>query len=597
MRLPEPSSSNGGPFAAPVRGRDSLSYAPAPGVSGLGPSGVAPSGSGFFRPSVDFTSIFSGTGGSDRSTPSASEIAPVSPTPSESIAKTSQTEGEDETVQPWDEEEDEAVEENNAVNVQPVALVVAATVTADSPAVGTDAPVVGTSDQVSEPEAILPGAAKKDSAAEAASNAAPADSTDKASLTAKRDASENASQASETSGEPAIVANPVAEAKKKSSESASGSGESESTTLSQDQQTAPFPSQTEAENRGELIRSDATTGTELATQSQNQNALAGNGQSSLPSEGDDASNRTSGRQGRGRTGVTSTQKGRAAQAETAAKSRDAAATKDADSAVNQAGLVDAALSNGPTDVAAIAELGAAELTPAPGEASLFQDQVVTGPVAGGAGSETANRPVTIAGQTSELGAIGTTFSDDSGRGGDRSAARPDENLSRTDIADRARLIHRISKAFTKMGTDGGQIRMKMHPETLGGVLLEMRVRGRTVEATVTADNEAARGLLQQQLSELRQRLESQGMTVQRLEVALRDDSATSGSLLNDHRGEMFGGDRGSSGNGDSRRAFGQGNNAKRGDSSLTQGGGSQSGPSTIARSLSPAAPGTLDLRL
>ncbi len=109
--------------------------------------------------------------------------------------------------------------------------------------------------------------------------------------------------------------------------------------------------------------------------------------------------------------------------------------------------------------------------------------------------------------------------------------------SRSDLAAQARLIHRISKAFTKLSAAGGQVRMRLHPEHLGSVQLEMRVSGRNVEARVTADNEAARSALQQQLSELRQRLESQGLQVQRLEVELSDPSSEGGWARDDASGQ------------------------------------------------------------
>jgi len=587
MRLPESSSSNGGAFAEPVRGRDSLSSVQSP--------------SSFFRPSVDFTSIFRGNGVPSVAAPNAGESAPVSPSsspsPNKSTAEISQAESGNEAVQPWDEEEDEAIAEKNALTVEPLALVVDAPLKSAPPVVGADPQAAQTAEKQSDPQAVSPTETPLETATATPATADSAAATDPAPLAANKDASENVGQTTETSGERATLPTPMADVEKTSSEVTGDAGEMVSSASNQDQQTDRSPAQIAAENRGETIRRDrdASTDAELAAQTQNRNALAGNDQSTLASDGEDASNRNSGRQGRGRTGGSARQLGRAAQAAAVANTRNEAATPETDSAVSQAGPVGASPASGSTDNAPITEPGAVELAPAPGETSAFADPAVSGPVAGG--SETVNRPSASGGQSSELGAIGTSSSTDSGRSGDRSAARADENLSRTDIADRARLIHRISKAFTKMGTDGGQIRMKMHPETLGGVLLEMRVRGRNVEATVTADNEAARGVLQQQLSELRQRLESQGMTVQRLEVVLRDDSATGGSLLRDHRGEMFGGDRGSDGNGQSRRPPGSGNTTKTNDSSSSPGGGWQSGGGGNARTLSPAAPGTLDLRL
>jgi flagellar hook-length control protein FliK len=105
---------------------------------------------------------------------------------------------------------------------------------------------------------------------------------------------------------------------------------------------------------------------------------------------------------------------------------------------------------------------------------------------------------------------------------------------RTDIADRARLVHRIAKAFQRMGIDSGQVRLKMHPDELGGVQIDMQVNGRSVKAKVIADGEEARQLLQDSLPELRQRLESQGLTVERLDVELRSEGDGS-SLMNQNQ--------------------------------------------------------------
>ena len=99
-----------------------------------------------------------------------------------------------------------------------------------------------------------------------------------------------------------------------------------------------------------------------------------------------------------------------------------------------------------------------------------------------------------------------------------------------EAADRARLVHRIAKAFQRMGVDGGQIRLRMHPDDLGSVQLDMKVSGRTVAATVIADNDEAVQLLQGSLSELRQRLESQGLLVEKLEVERRAEEESSGAF-------------------------------------------------------------------
>ncbi len=130
-----------------------------------------------------------------------------------------------------------------------------------------------------------------------------------------------------------------------------------------------------------------------------------------------------------------------------------------------------------------------------------------------------------AGPTTPLSTTGTLdMADDAGTASTMEKA---SKSRQSEIADRARLIHRISKAFQKLGIDGGQVRLKMHPEDLGTVQLEMKINGRSVTASVTADSEEAARLLQDQLPELRQRLESQGLTVDRLQVEQRTDNGSS----------------------------------------------------------------------
>ncbi len=127
-----------------------------------------------------------------------------------------------------------------------------------------------------------------------------------------------------------------------------------------------------------------------------------------------------------------------------------------------------------------------------------------------------------------------TFTRGTERSAESAGADSTPSSRRTDIADRARLVHRIAKAFQKMGIDSGQVRLKMHPDELGGVQIEMQVTGRSVKAMVIADGEDARQLLQDSLPELRQRLESQGLTVERLDVELRSESERS-SLMNQNQ--------------------------------------------------------------
>jgi flagellar hook-length control protein FliK len=76
----------------------------------------------------------------------------------------------------------------------------------------------------------------------------------------------------------------------------------------------------------------------------------------------------------------------------------------------------------------------------------------------------------------------------------------------------------VSKAFQHLGPDGGTVRLRLAPAELGSVRVEMRIQQRKLQARVVAETEAASTALREHLPELRQRLESQGMQIERLDV-------------------------------------------------------------------------------
>jgi len=612
MRLPEPSSSQGGPFAIPPRGRDSLSIAQPPTGNGSGGLPDPLAGIRFSRPSIDFNSIFRGNDGSIHSSASSSQGATKSPRASESPrgsesnARVRQSDADENTIKPINEDEDEAVEEDDSITLQPLAAVAETSQPVENGAVGPE--ILERADvSAPDPKKDPTGESPVDSATETNAAAQLAKSTDAAKRASSTESDKLAGPTNELSGNVRLAES----AGNGTLENQEKAGATTQDAVSGNEGLSPEAELTIAETGGPAnlqvagIAGDTGLKTgqvaqasdaELAAQSQRQTDQAAIARSTSTGESDEGSNRTS-RSNRGRNGGNAAQKSKSGQAEPPTATGDRAAVASSESVAGQSGAIDPALASGTTDGTVNPESIANSITPAAVQSPLADAGFVGGQAVGNNGADAANRPVAVGGPSGDLAAVGPSSSDSSGRNGDQLSSRNAENLTRTDIADRARLIHRISKAFTKMGVDGGQIRMKMHPETLGGVLLEMRVRGRNVEATVTADNEAARGLLQQQLSELRQRLESQGMTVQRLEVALQDDTATGGSLLKDQRGEMFGGDRGSNGYDQPRRSNNAPNAEKNASSAAIKGLTMPGQGTMMALSRGPAAPGTLDLRL
>ena len=104
--------------------------------------------------------------------------------------------------------------------------------------------------------------------------------------------------------------------------------------------------------------------------------------------------------------------------------------------------------------------------------------------------------------------------------GDSAAANGNASgtKSTSDVVARVKLIQRVSKAFQHLGPEGGSVRIRLAPAELGSIRVEMQVHDRRVRARVVAETESASTALREHLSDLRARLESYGMHVERLDV-------------------------------------------------------------------------------
>jgi flagellar hook-length control protein FliK len=98
-------------------------------------------------------------------------------------------------------------------------------------------------------------------------------------------------------------------------------------------------------------------------------------------------------------------------------------------------------------------------------------------------------------------------------------ADPTDNKGNTaETVSRIKLIQRVSKAFQHLGPEGGTIRLRLAPAEMGSIRVEMRINQRKVQARVVAETEAASAALREHLPDLRARIESFGMQVERLEI-------------------------------------------------------------------------------
>ncbi len=86
--------------------------------------------------------------------------------------------------------------------------------------------------------------------------------------------------------------------------------------------------------------------------------------------------------------------------------------------------------------------------------------------------------------------------------------------------ERIRLVQRVARSFTRMGPDGGQISLRLHPPELGALSVSVRIEGKSMSAHMQTESVAAREVILESLPQLRQRLSEQGFDVQQIQVEL-----------------------------------------------------------------------------
>lgn len=91
----------------------------------------------------------------------------------------------------------------------------------------------------------------------------------------------------------------------------------------------------------------------------------------------------------------------------------------------------------------------------------------------------------------------------------------------TDESQHARFVQRVVRAFESAADRGGHVRLRLHPPELGALRLELTVRDGQMHARLETETEAARNLLLDHLPELKERLASHQIRVERFDVEWR----------------------------------------------------------------------------
>lgn len=120
----------------------------------------------------------------------------------------------------------------------------------------------------------------------------------------------------------------------------------------------------------------------------------------------------------------------------------------------------------------------------------------------------------------------------------------------TETPEQAANLARVARALrSALNQQGGSVTMRLSPPELGLVKISLQVQHGVVSASFEAEQESVRHLLSSQLGHLRESLQSQGLTVERVDVHSR--------LLSAWSGAQQGGLNDSAADGRSRGSFGR----------------------------------------
>lgn len=105
-------------------------------------------------------------------------------------------------------------------------------------------------------------------------------------------------------------------------------------------------------------------------------------------------------------------------------------------------------------------------------------------------------------------------------------AKKTEEKSAVDQRQQIRLIQRVARGFERIGDQGGNIRLRLHPPELGSLAMTVRVEGKTLSAEIVTETVQARQALVDNLPQLKQQLADNGLTIEKFDVRVMDQQAS-----------------------------------------------------------------------
>jgi len=90
-----------------------------------------------------------------------------------------------------------------------------------------------------------------------------------------------------------------------------------------------------------------------------------------------------------------------------------------------------------------------------------------------------------------------------------------------DQLERVRLVQRVANACLSVSNQGGTIRIKLHPETLGSVSVKIKTKDKTMNISLETETESAKTVLLENADDLKRQLQKHGRLVESFSVQVR----------------------------------------------------------------------------
>lgn len=110
------------------------------------------------------------------------------------------------------------------------------------------------------------------------------------------------------------------------------------------------------------------------------------------------------------------------------------------------------------------------------------------------------------------------------------ALRPGDGSNAEAEIQRVRLVQRVSRAFQTLGENGGEVRLRLSPPSLGSIRLEVTLQSGVMSARIETETAAAKALIVDNLPALRERLSAHDIKVSQFDVEVAADSHRQGQF-------------------------------------------------------------------